>query len=162
VSEHERPGVADARPPASRASVTWLLDVNVLLALLDPVHSHHAAAHAWYADTCTSWASCNITQNGAVRIMAHPRYGNPVASAAVAVELVAELCRQPAHTYWPADLSLLDSSLIAREHLLSAGQVTDTYLLALAVQHGGRLATFDRRLVTRGVHGGAAACEVIC
>ncbi|HZX70016.1 MAG TPA: TA system VapC family ribonuclease toxin [Rhodanobacter sp.] len=140
---------------------TWLLDVNVLLALLDPTHAHHAAAHAWFATAGKSWASCNLSQNGALRIMSHPRYGNAVASTAIAAELLAELCSQPGHMFWPADLSLLDSPLIDRERLLTSGQVTDTYLLALAAQHGGRLATFDKRLVTSAVHGGDVVRHII-
>ena len=153
-------GLRDAGPPWP-APATWLLDVNVLLALLDPTHAHHAAAHEWFATAGASWASCNLTQNGALRIMSHPRYGNAVASAAVAAELLAELCRQPGHVFWTGDLSLLDSPLIDRGRLLASGQVTDTWLLALAVQHGGRLATFDKRLVTDAVKGGAAARHVI-
>ena len=161
MSRTTRAGVREARAPWPERETTWLLDVNVLLALLDPVHPHHAAAHAWFATARTSWASCNLTQNGALRIMSHPRYGNAVASTALAAELLAELCGQPGHVFWPADLSLLDSPLIDRERLLASGQVTDTWLLALAVKHGGRLATFDKRLVTSAVRGGEAARYVI-
>lgn len=154
--------VRDASPPwPSSGTTTWLLDVNVVLALLDPTHAHHALAHEWFATAGASWASCCLTQNGALRIMSHPRYGNAVASAAVAAELLADLCRQPGHVFWPGDLSLLDSPLIDRERLLASGQVTDTWLLALAVQQGGRLATFDKRLVTSAVKGGEAARYVI-
>ncbi|MBN8727603.1 MAG: PIN domain-containing protein [Xanthomonadales bacterium] len=149
------------RHGAWQAQTTWLLDVNVLLALLDPLHVHHDPAHAWFETARTSWASCNITQNGALRIMSHPRYGNPLASTAEAAEILADLCSQPGHVFWPADVSVLDSSWIDRTHLLSAGQVTDTWLLALAVKHGGRLATFDRHLSTAAVRNGAAACHVI-
>ncbi|CAM5379068.1 TA system VapC family ribonuclease toxin [Rhodanobacter lindaniclasticus] len=140
---------------------TLLLGVNVLLALLDPTHTHHIVAHTWFATAGSSWASCAITQNGALRIMSHPRYGNAVASTAIATDLLADLCSQPGHVFWPADLSLLDSPLIDRERLLASDQVTDTWLLALAVQHGGRLATLDKRLVTAAVRGGEAAKYVI-
>lgn len=153
--------VRDAGAPWPARDTTWLLDVNVLLALLDPVHPHHAPAHEWFAGAGASWASCNLTQNGALRIMSHPRYGNAVASVAVAAELLADLCSRPGHVFWPADLSLLDSPLIDRARLLASDQVTDTWLLALAVQHGGRLATFDKRLVTGAVRGGEAARFVI-
>ena len=156
-----RPGVREVRASWPERETTWLLDVNVLLALLDPIHLHHAAAHAWFAIAGRSWASCNLTQNGAMRIMSHPRYGNAVATTTLAAELLAELCGQPGHVWWPADLSLLDSPLVDRSRLLSPGQVTDTWLLALAVQHGGRLATFDKRLVTSAVKGGEAARYVI-
>lgn len=154
-------GVRDARGEWSSDTTTWLLDVNVLLALLDPTHPHHAPAHAWFATARASWASCNLTENGALRIMSHPRYGNAVATTAVAAELLAELCAQPGHVHWSADLSLLDAPLIDRARLLAPDQVTDTYLLALAVHHGGRLATFDKRLATGAVKGGEAALHVI-
>lgn len=154
-------GVRDAQGSWSNGDTTWLLDVNVLLALLDPAHTHHEVAHAWFATARASWASCNITQNGALRIMSHPRYGNALASAAMAAELVAELCSQPGHVYWPGDVSLLDSALIDRTRLLASDQVTDTYLLALAVHHGGRLATFDKRLIVSAVQGGEQALQVI-
>lgn len=161
VSRARAAGVRDAGRPWPGNGTTWLLDVNVLLALLDPVHPHHAAAHAWFVDASASWASCAVTQNGALRIMSHPRYGNAVASTAVAAGVLSDLCRQPGHVFWPVGLSLLESPLIDRERLLASDQVTDTYLLALAVHHGGRLATFDRRLVTDAVHGGRAAYVVI-
>lgn len=49
-----------------------LLDVNVLIALLDNKHKHHALATSWLfewliAGNC--WASCPITQNGCMRIL---------------------------------------------------------------------------------------------
>ena len=153
--------MADAATPWPARDAPWLLDVNVLLALLDPVHPHHEVAHDWFVGASASWASCAITQNGALRIMAHPRYGNAVESVAVAAELLSELCGQPGHEFWPSDPGLLDSPLIDRGHLLASEQVTDTYLLALAVQHGGRLATFDKRLITSAVRGGDAAKFVI-
>lgn len=161
MSGKARSGVREVRASWPGEGTTWLLDVNVLLALLDPTHMRHAAAHAWFVTACSSWASCSLTENGALRIMSHPRYGNAVATTALAAELLAELCRQPGHVWWPAGLSLLDSPLVDRSRLLSSTQVTDTWLLALAAQHGGRLATFDRRLVTNAVHGGDAARHVI-
>jgi uncharacterized protein len=30
---------------------TYLLDVNVLLSLSDPMHIHHEPAHQWFAET---------------------------------------------------------------------------------------------------------------
>ena len=47
-----------------------------------------------------------------------------------------------------------------REKLVGR-HLTDSYLLALALRHGGKLATFDKKLVVHAVHGGAAALHVI-
>lgn len=156
-----RRGVGDKRGDWSSGEPVFLLDVNVLIAVLDPMHTQHARAHAWFADTVTTWASCALTQNGFLRIVSHPRYANPLASPGEAAPVLAEFCTRPDHRFWNDDVSLLDAAAVDAGRLLSTGQVTDSYLLALAVKHGARLATFDKRLVTSAVHGGEAARHVI-
>jgi toxin-antitoxin system PIN domain toxin len=141
---------------------TYLLDVNVLIALLDPVHVQHDTAHAWFAAQGQhAWATCPLTENGVLRIVGHARYPNTPGSPAAVAPLVAQLRQSPGHVFWPDDLSLLDRERVDADRLLSAGQVTDSYLLALACAHGGQLASFDRRLVTDAVHGGARALHLI-
>ena len=154
-------GVGDKRGDWSPGASVFLLDVNVLIALLDSMHTQQARAHAWFADTVTVWASCALTQNGFLRIVSHPRYTNPSASPGEAVPVLAEFCARPDHRFWSDDVSLLDAAAVDAGRLLSTGQVADGYLLALAVKHGARLATFDKRLVTSAVHGGEAARCVI-
>ena len=156
-----RPGVRDNRGGWSSGGTVFLLDVNVLIALLDPMHVQHVRAHAWFSDTVTAWASCALTQNGFLRIVSHPRYANPLASPFEAAPVLAEFCARPDHRFWNDDASLLDAGAVDVGRLLSTGQVTDSYVLALAVKHGGKLATFDKRLVTSAVHGGEAAKCVI-
>jgi uncharacterized protein len=140
----------------------FLLDVNVLVALIDPVHVQHDSAHNWFAHQgAPEWATCPLTENGVVRIVSHPRYpGAPGPPAAIAT-LVSRFCTLPGHVFWPDDVSLLDPKRIDASRLLSHGQVTDSYLLALAHVHGGKLATFDRRLITSAVRGGAGSLHVI-
>ncbi len=47
---------------------TFLLDINVLLALSDPWHIHHEAAHQWFAQKGKkSWATCPLTENSFIR-----------------------------------------------------------------------------------------------
>jgi len=59
-----------------------LLDVNVLIALLDRDHIHHPVASDWLlANIHTGWASCPLTQNGCIRIMAQPGYPNALPPA---------------------------------------------------------------------------------
>lgn len=141
---------------------TYLLDVNVLIALLDPVHVQHDTAHAWFAAQGQhAWATCPLTENGVLRIVGHARYPNTPGSPAAVAPLVAQLRASPGHIFWPDTLSLLDPESIDVDRLLSAGQVTDSYLLALACAHGGQLASFDRRLVVDAVRGGANALHLI-
>lgn len=82
-------------------------------------------------------------------------------SPAAALPLLKRFRAVPGHVFWADDLSVLISSLVDGTQIRTSGQVTDTYLLALAVGKGGRLATFDRRLSTAAVAGGKAALEVI-
>ena len=142
--------------------MTFLLDVNVLIALIDPAHVQHDAAHDWFAlEGARSWASCPMTQNGVLRIVGHGRYPkSPGPPAAVAPSLMS-LTNLQGHRFWPDDVSLLDARTCDATRLLTSGQVTDSYLLALASAHGGRLAAFDRRLATTAIAGGAAALHVI-
>lgn len=142
--------------------MTYLLDVNVLIALLDPLHIHHGAASDWFVATGSqSWATSPIVQNGAIRIIGSAGYSNvPFGSGAVA-DLLADWCEAPGHRFWSDDISLLDDQLVERQRLTGPKRITDTYLLALACRHGGKLATLDRRLAADAVRGGQEALHVI-
>ena len=140
----------------------FLLDVNVLIALVDPGHVQHDAAHEWFAQQGhKAWATCPLTENGLLRIVGHARYPNSTGTPAAVVPLMAALRALPGHAFWPDDISLADAERIDASRLLSSAQVTDSYLLALACAHGGQLASFDRRLVTAAVRGGAARLHLI-
>ena len=122
-----------------------LLDVNVLIALLDAGHVHHSHAMTWLENEVHhGWASCPMTQNGCIRIFSQPAYPNAV-PAALAAERLAEATRHPAHRFWADDFSLLDEGFVNWRRITGHRQVTDVYLLAVAVKHGGRFVTFDAR-----------------
>jgi len=129
----------------------YLLDINVVIALIDPSHVHHARAHAWFAaEGRSEWLSSPTTQNGVLRIVSHPRYSNSQPPAVVA-RSVTSLLAVGGHRFVADRVSLLDSTVIDPDALLSSGQLTDTYLVALAAAERARLATFDRRIVTGAV-----------
>ena len=137
-----------------------LLDVNVLLAMADPRHVNHDAAHQWFAaGGNTAWATCPITENGFVRIASHPNYPNRPGDAAVVLTTLRQMCSLPGHKFWAADTSLRD--LLPADTVFTHAQITDVYLLGLAMAHGGRLATFDQRLPATLIPDGAAAVEQI-
>ena len=140
----------------------FLLDINILIALLDSAHVQHDRAHEWFATAGRkAWATCPLTENGVLRIVGHARYPNSPGTPAAVLELLAELCVLPGHDFWPDDITLRDTERVARRRLLDSSQVTDSYLLALAKAHGGKLATFDQRLVTDAVVNGAQALYVL-
>jgi toxin-antitoxin system PIN domain toxin len=133
-----------------------LLDVNVLIALLDQAHPHHAMASSWMrANIKHGWASCPITQNGCIRIMSQAAYPGARAAAQIIERLRGGL-NHSAHLFWPDDTSIVDSQAVDGMRVHSARQITDTYLLALAVKHGGRLVTFDSGIALSAVKGAAA------
>ena len=125
-----------------------LLDVNVVIALLDVDHSLHDRATGWLAaNGREGWASCPIVQNGCVRIMSHAAYPNPL-PAKLVIERLREATRDPTHEFWPDDISILDAARFDASRIHGPRQVTDVYLLALAVHRGARFATFDASVST--------------
>lgn len=130
-----------------------LLDVNVLIALLDADHSLNERAFEWFgAHARGGWASCPISQNGCLRIMSHPRYPNPLPVVAV-MERLAAATRTSYHEFWPDDVSLLDRSIADPARIHGPHQLTDVFLLALAIHHGGRFVTFDTAVPLSAVKG---------
>lgn len=133
-----------------------LLDVNVLIALLDAGHVHHAAANAWLdAHVEQGWASCPLTQNGCLRIMSTDSYARPQPLAEIAQRL-REAASMHFHEFWPDEISVLDAERFDAGRWLASRQITDAYLLALAVKRGGTFVTFDRS-IDRGLVRGAEA-----
>ena len=133
-----------------------LLDVNVLIALHDSDHVHHHHASAWLqAHIAHGWASCPLTQNGCLRIMAQPAYPQALPLAAVAARL-AQATAHPAHAFVADDYSLLDVQQLDWPRMLGHRQITDSYLLGLAVRHDCRFVTFDARVQPNVVAGAQA------
>ena len=138
----------------------YLLDVNVLIALIDPSHIHHDSAHEWFA-SIERWATCAITENGVLRILGNPNYPNSPGPPAIVATYLADLKKLPGYEFWTEAMSILDKNHFKPHRISSPKQITDSYLLGLAVRHGGLLATFDRNLSTDAVIGGENALHVI-
>ena len=133
-----------------------LLDVNVWVALFDDAHIRNADALALFRDTGLKIATCAITENGVMRVLNLPGYARRAPPGFSKVrEKLALACSDVDHEFWPCDISLRDESVLNWAHLMGHNQITDAYLLALAVHHGGALATFDHR-IARSVVAGAA------
>ena len=134
-----------------------LLDVNVLIALHDPRHVHHAHAINWLHDhAAAGWASCPLTQNGCLRVMSQPGYSQPRALAEL-MPALAHSCSSALHDFWPDDISLLDPGRLTPNRVHGHRQLTHLYLLALAVHHGGCFVSFDARVPLDAVTGARRA-----
>jgi toxin-antitoxin system PIN domain toxin len=142
---------------------TALLDVNVLIALLWPAHEHFDAAHDWFATRGgrARWATCPLTQLAFVRIVSNPAFSPDALAPAEALGLLERNLVHPAHEFWPDDVSLVESVGPLGPRLQGHRQLSDVYLLGLALEHRGRLATFDGGL--RGLAAGdrAAGLELV-
>lgn len=102
-----------------------------------------------------------MTENAVVRIMGGVNYVNSPGSLLVVARLLQQMMTLPGHVFWPDDVSLFSTPAVDLNRILTATQITDSYLLALADTHGGRLASFDRRLITDAVRNGASALYLI-
>lgn len=132
-----------------------LLDVNVLVALFDPDHVHHEAAHRWFAaHRAAGWATCPLIENGFVRVLSNPAYAGVRERPPDVIRRLRSFCASSHHSFWADDASLRDPALFAEDFAATYRQITDVYLLALAKRKGGRLATFDRS-IPLGVVAGA-------
>ena len=140
--------------------MAWLLDVNALIALIDPLHVHHESMHRWFETRHPrDWATCPLVENGFVRVLSQPMYPSGRRSPAEVIGILESLKSHQAgvHRTLPDDISLADTAVFAREFLSGPKQVTDSYLLGLARQHGLRLVSFDRSLAWQTVRGATRA-----
>lgn len=131
-----------------------LLDVNVWVALLDEAHVFHLQAVEFIERRGVRIASCPLVENGVVRVLNLPGYSRlgPVGFEVVANRL-AEICAGVDHEFWADDVSLRTPGMVNWPRVLGHNQITDLYLLAMAVAHDGRLVTLDHRITTSTVHG---------
>jgi hypothetical protein len=124
-----------------------LLDTNVLIALTSDEHEHYAVAQRWFTSLVNQeWGICPLTEAGFVRIVTNPASRPALQSCAEAVEFLNDLAQRPGYRYWPITESwaTLTASFAAR--IFGHQQVTDAYLLGLAIREDGILVTFDRGL----------------
>jgi len=142
-------------------SLVALLDVNVLVALFDPDHVHHEAAHTWFAaNRSAGWATCPLTENGVVRVLSNPGYSTTAERPAQVIERLRVFCESGDHAFWPDAVSLCDTTTFRSTLPIAHRQLTDVYLLGLAKKQAGRLATFDRH-IPLGVLVGARADHLL-
>jgi uncharacterized protein len=125
----------------------YLLDTNLLIALLWPSHARHESAVNWFArHRAKGWATCPITEAGFVRIVSNPAFSRDAVTPREAVGVLAANTAAEDHQFWPDDLPFAEAVAFAGTRLIGHQQVTDAYLLGLAIRHGGLLATLDEHI----------------
>ena len=123
----------------------YLLDTNVLIALLWPSHAEHEVAARWFRrHRSAGWASCPLTQSGFVRIVSNPAFSRDAVTPHEASALLAANTAADDHLFWPDDQPFADAAAFAGMRLVGHQQVTDAYLLGMAIRRGGVLVTLDK------------------
>lgn len=132
-----------------------LLDANVLISFFDSQHICHKLALEWFnSENDDGWATCPITENAVLRVLTNPNYSKVKKfNIRQLMHLFGENANATDHVFWPDDVSLLSESVIYPEKILGHKQLTDVYLLSLAVKNNGRLVTFDARISVDAVKG---------
>ena len=126
----------------------FLLDANVLIALAWPSHTAHERVLQWFArNSRLGWATCPFTECAFVRIVSNPAFSPNYLTITEAVRLLTLNVSHPEHHFWPDDLPLHNAIRPMQERMWGHNQVTDGYLLGLAIHRKGRLATLDRSLM---------------
>ena len=141
-----------------------LLDINLLVALAWPNHVHHLAAHRWFsALSPRGWATCSIAELGFIRVSSNAKAIPCAVTPQDAMELLCRMTALPRHRFWPDDVRFAESPDVARSRVVGHQQVTDAHLVALAIRHGGCLATFERgmRALVPPGHESGAVVELV-
>lgn len=132
----------------------FLLDINVLVALAWPDHFFHSPATRWFARRATQgWATCPITQTGMVRILSNPAFSDDAITPSDALLLLGRSLQHDAHQFWRDDLTLRGAFELAPNFIHGHQQITDAYLVALAMRNKGKLATLDRKIAANAPPG---------
>jgi toxin-antitoxin system PIN domain toxin len=141
------------------SEAVWLLDVNALIALISPGHVHHERMHVWFQEhSFRGWATCPITENGAVRVLSQTILAVHRNRAFEVIGLLTEWKQSQAkhHSFWSDAVSLTDDTLFRPEYITNPRLVTDAYLLGLAAKHNAKLVSFDRTLPWQAIRNGTA------
>ena len=127
----------------------FLLDVNVFIAMAWPTHREHQKVHEWLARHAREgWATSPLTQTSFVRILSNPAFSANALTPTDALTLLQANLAHPAHRFWADEVSMIDSMKPFTQKLAGHQQVTDAYLLGLAIHKRGKLATMDRAVRT--------------
>ena len=126
-----------------------LLDVNVLIALTEPGHIHYEMAQKWFNSSGkNSLGICPLTEVGFVRVTTSPSFRPGPRTQEQAIAILQMLKGQSGYRYWKIDENetwvMVTTPFASR--IFGHQQVTDAYLLGLAIKEDGVLVTFDKAI----------------
>jgi uncharacterized protein len=122
----------------------FLLDVNILIALTQPEHIHFQTVTKWFDSHARNWGLCAFSEAGFLRTSANPKAGN--LAVGDATDLLAALAKRAGYRYWPLTAGWASLSAPFADRVFGHQQITDAYLLGLAVKENGVLVTLDKAI----------------
>lgn len=126
----------------------FLLDVNVLIALMWPAHEGHKQVQQWFSQNAgKGWATCPFTQAAFVRIVSNPAFSRDAVTLREALRMLEANVRHVSHQFWADEIGLVEAARPFTQQLVGHQQVTDAYLLGLVMYKKGKLATMDRAVL---------------
>jgi toxin-antitoxin system PIN domain toxin len=124
-----------------------LVDLNVLIALTDPEHKHHKKARNWLTSAGREWLGiCPLTEAGFLRVTTNPAFHPGPRTLEQAIAILQVLKGRDDYWYCPIDESWVTLTAGFASRIFGHQQVTDAYLLGIAIKERGVLVTFDRGL----------------
>jgi toxin-antitoxin system PIN domain toxin len=124
--------------------LSWLLDANALIALGWPAHEHHERMLRWFGRHAREgWATSALTQAAFVRVISQPAFSGQAISIGEIAEVLLRNTAHPKHRFLAPDFGIEQVLGSCTGGLRGHRQVTDAWLLTLAMRHGARLLTFD-------------------
>jgi toxin-antitoxin system PIN domain toxin len=127
--------------------MTYLVDVNVWLAMATTGHVHHQAALEWYEGTSRDQLLfCRVTQMGFLRLVTNPRVmQTSVVTAARAWEILGLMLQDGRIRYATEPLRTWEQWRVLTNAAGTGPNFwTDAYLAAFAVAGGYTVVSFDR------------------
>jgi len=132
----------------------FLLDANVLIALAWPEHEFHKTVGRWFVHhSAAGWATCPFTQAAFVRVLSNPAFSADALTPENALRVLESNLLLPGHHFWTDSISVPEALKSIEGRFRGHQQVTDGYLLGLAIHHKGRVATLDRGMRAWGNDG---------
>ena len=140
----------------------FLLDVNVLVALFWPAHASHVNVQEWFShNSRRGWATCPLTEAGFVRVVSNPAFSRDAVSPAEAARVLEASVKHRYHRFWPDSIEYPEAVRHIGATMTGHRQVTDAYLLGLAIRNNGRLATLDQGLLSLATAAFSRSVEII-
>lgn len=123
------------------------MDVNTLVALWWPTHQAHDQVLHWFARNAKAgWATCPFTESATIRLFSNPAFSPDALTVEEAIAAVSTNLKHAAHQFWPDDLSFIEAVAPFRGQIVGHQQVTDAYLLGLAIRRRGKFVTLDQAI----------------